>query len=71
MESIINDRIRGYIRENIPEYIKMYNKDLKFEQEENIIVCNVTLEVSENIAEQKENRLAENGSGEKTEENNS
>ena len=71
MESIINDRIRGYIRENIPEYIKMHNKDLKFEQEENIIVCNVTLEVSENIAEQKENRLAENGSGEKTEENNS
>ena len=63
MESIINDRIRGYI--------KMHNKDLKFEQEENIIVCNVTLEVSENIAEQKENRLAENGSGEKTEENNS
>ena len=49
----------------------MHNKDLKFEQEENIIVCNVTLEVSENIAEQKENRLAENGSGEKTEENNS
>ena len=71
MGSIINDRIRGYIRENIPEYIKMHNKDLKFVQEENIIVCNVTLEVSENIAEQKENRLAENGSGEKTEKNNS
>ena len=71
MESIINDRIRGYIRENIPEYIKMHNKDLKFEQEENIIVCNVTLAVSENIAEQKENRLAENGSGKKTEKDNS
>lgn len=70
MESIINDRIRGYIRENIPEYIKMHNKDLKFAQEENIIVCNVTLEVSENIAEQKENKLAENGSGERSEKNN-
>ena len=70
MESIINDRIRGYIRENIPEYIKMHNKDLKFTQEENIIVCNVTLEVSENIAEQKENKLAENGSGERSEKNN-
>ncbi len=71
MESIINDRIREYIRENIPEYIKMHNKDLKFTQEENIIVCNVTLDVSENIAEQKENKLAENGSGEKTEKDNS
>lgn len=70
MKSIINDRIREYIRENIPEYIKMHNKDLKFEQEENIIVCNVTLEVSENIAEQKENKLAENGSGERSEKNN-
>ena len=71
MESIIDDRIREYIRENIPEYIKMYNKYLKFTQEENIIVCNVTLDVSENIAEQKENKLAENGSGEKTDKDNS
>lgn len=71
MKSVINDRIRKYIRENIPEYIKMHNKDLKFTQEENIIVCNVTLDVLENIAEQKENKLAENGSGKKTEKDNS
>lgn len=49
----------------------MHNKDLKFTQEENIIVCNVTLDVLENIAEQKENKLAENGSGEETEKDNS
>lgn len=65
MRSIMDDRIREFTRENIPQYIKICNKDLKFEQEENIIVCNATLEVSENIAEQKENELAENRSGEK------
>jgi sporulation protein YqfD len=61
MTGIVEEKIREYIRENIPDYIKIHNKDLKFVQEENIIVCNVTLEVSENIAEQKENELAENG----------
>lgn len=64
MKSIMEDKIREFMRENILQYIKICNKDLKFEQEENIIVCSATLEVSENIAEQKENELAENGSGE-------
>ena len=64
MTQIAEEKIRMYVMENIPKYIKMDNKDLKFGREENIIVCSITLQTTENIAEKKENELVQNNRGE-------
>lgn len=58
MEKTAEKAIRKYIREKIPEKIEIVKKDLKFEEEENIIKCRITLEVSENIGCEKEIEFA-------------
>ena len=43
---------------NLKNKIEIVNKDLKFTEEENIIKCRVTLEISENIGCEKEIEFA-------------
>ncbi len=50
--------VRKYVREKIPQMIEILKKDLKFTEEENIIKCRITLEVSENIGIEKETEFA-------------
>ena len=58
MEKSAESAVRKYIRENIPQRIEILKKDLKFTEEENIIRCGITLEISENIGYEKEIEFA-------------
>ena len=58
MEREAENAVRKYIREKIPEKIEIVKKDLKFTEEENIIRCGITLEISENIGYEKETEFA-------------
>ncbi len=59
LRNAVDKEIRKYIRENVPDYIEIYNKELSFDVEKNIINGVVTLEVIETIGIQKENEIAE------------
>lgn len=58
MEHAVESAVRKYVREKAPEKIEIIKKDLKFIEEENIIRCGVTLEISENIGYERETEFA-------------
>ena len=58
MEKSAENAIHQYVQENIPRRIEILKKDLKFSEEENIIRCGITLEISENIGYEKETEFA-------------
>lgn len=58
MRKMADTAVRKYIREKIPEKIEILKKDLKFSEEENIIICRISLEISENIGYEKETEFA-------------
>lgn len=58
MTKLVEKAVRKYIREKIPEKIEIIKKDLKFSEEENIIRCRISLEISENIGHEKETEFA-------------
>ena len=58
MEKSAENAIHRYVQENIPRRIEILKKDLKFSEEENIIRCGITLEISENIGYEKETEFA-------------
>ena len=58
MKKMADAAVRKYIREKIPEKIEIIKKDLKFSEEENIIICRISLEISENIGYEKETEFA-------------
>lgn len=58
MTKLVEKAVSKYIREKIPEKIEIIKKDLKFSEEENIIRCRISLEISENIGHEKETEFA-------------
>ncbi len=58
MEKSVWDAAKRYVRENVPRAVEILKKDLKFSEEENIIRCGITLEISENIGYEKETEFA-------------
>lgn len=57
----VNQQIRQWAEENLPEGAEIINKDLNFSYKENIIEIGVTLEVRQQIGEEQEILIGEKG----------
>ncbi|MFR2965135.1 MAG: hypothetical protein ACLTK0_01305 [Anaerovoracaceae bacterium] len=55
----VNQQIRQWAKENLPENSQILNKDLNFSYKENIIEVGVTLEVRQQIGEEQEILIGE------------
>ena len=55
----VNQQIRQWAKENLPEGAEILNKDLNFSYKENIIEAGVTLEVRQQIGEEQEILIGE------------
>lgn len=58
----VNQQIRSWCRENLPENAQILNKDLNFCYKENIIEVGVTLEVRRQIGEEQETLIGQENS---------